>query len=199
MTEREKMLSGLLYDPSDPELSRQREVARNMAAAFNRTTEEEKLKRQEILKALLGSMGEWTELYPSVQFDYGCNTYLGSRCYVNFNATFLDCAEIRLGDDVFVGPNVSFLTPIHPLLARERILRFTSEGRPYTKEACKPISVGDRVWIGGNAVILPGVTIGSDTVIGAGSVVTRDIPAGVLAVGNPCRVLREISERDKME
>ena len=108
MTEREKMLSGLLYDPSDPELSRQRDVARNMAAAFNRTTEEEKLKRQEILKALLGS-------------------------------------------------------------------------------------------IGGNAVILPGVTIGSDTVIGAGSVVTRDIPAGVLAVGNPCRVLREISERDKME
>lgn len=89
--------------------------------------------------------------------------------------------------------------PHHPLLARERILRFTSEGRPYTKEACKPISVGDRVWIGGNAVILPGVTIGSDTVIGAGSVVTRDIPAGVLAVGNPCRVLREISERDKMK
>lgn len=97
MTEREKMLSGLLYDPSDPELSRQRDVARNMAAAFNRTTEEEKLKRQEILKALLGSMGEWTELYPSIQFDYGCNTYLGSRCYVNFNATFLDCAETDWG------------------------------------------------------------------------------------------------------
>ncbi len=199
MTEREKMLSGLLYNPSDPELIRQRDMARNMAAAFNRTAEEEKSKRREILKALLGSMGEWTELYPNVQFDYGCNTYLGSRCYVNFNATFLDCAEIRLGDDVFVGPNVSFLTPIHPLLARERVLRLTPDGQPYTKEACNPISVGDRVWIGGNAVILPGVTIGRDTVIGAGSVVTRDIPAGVLAVGNPCRVLREITEADKME
>lgn len=199
MTERENMLSGLLYDPSDPELTRRRDVARNLAAAFNRTTEEEKETRQKILKQLLGSLGEWTELYPNVQFDYGCNTYLGNRCYVNFNSTFLDCAEIRLGDDVFVGPNVSFLTPIHPLLARERILRFTPDGRPYTKEACKPIAVGNRVWIGGNAVILPGVTIGDDTVIGAGSVVTRDIPAGVLAVGNPCRVLREITEKDRME
>ena len=141
MTERENMLSGLLYDPSDPELSRRRDVARNLAAAFNRTTEEEKETRQKILKQLLGSLGEWTELYPNVQFDYGCNTYLGNRCYVNFNSTFLDCAEIRLGDDVFVGPNVSFLTPIHPLLARERILRFTPDGRPYTKEACKPLAV----------------------------------------------------------
>ena len=104
-------------------------------------------------------MGEWTELYPSIQFDYGCNTYLGSRCYVNFNATFLDCAEIRLGTMCLWVPMYPSSPPIHPLLARERILRFTSEGRPYTKEACKPISVGDRVWIGGNAVILPGVTI----------------------------------------
>lgn len=145
MTEREKMLSGLLYDPSDPELSRQRDVARNMAAAFNRTTEEEKLKRQEILKALLGSMGEWTELYPSVQFDYGCNTYLGSRCYVNFNATFLDCAEIRLGDDVFVGPNVSFLTPIHPLLARERSCGLHQRDVPIPKRPASLFPIGDRV------------------------------------------------------
>ncbi len=142
MTEREKMLSGLLYDPSDPELSRQRDVARNMAAAFNRTTEEEKLKRQEILKALLGSMGEWTELYPSVQFDYGCNTYLGSRCYVNFNATFLDCAEIRLGDDVFVGPNVSFLTPSIPCWPGNGSCGLHQRDVPIPKEACKPISVG---------------------------------------------------------
>ena len=95
---------------------------------------------------------------------------------------------------MFVGPNVSFLTPIHPLLARERILRFTSEGRPYTKEACKPISVGDRVWIGGNAVILPGVTIGSDTVIGAGSVVTKYMPPYSIAAGNPAKIIRKIGE-----
>ena len=131
-----------------------------MAAAFNRTTEEEKLKRQEILKALLGSMGEWTELYPSIQFDYGCNTYLGSRVLCDFQCYISGLCRNPIGGTMFVGPDASFLTPIHPLLARERILWFTSEGRPYTKEACKPISVGDRVWIGGNAVILPGVTIG---------------------------------------
>lgn len=139
MTERENMLSGLLYDPSDPELSRRRDVARNLAAAFNRTTEEEKETRQKILKQLLGSLGEWTELYPNVQFDYGCNTYLGNRCYVNFNSTFLDCAEIRLGDDVFVGPNVSFLTPIHPLLARERSCGLHRMDGPIPKRPASPL------------------------------------------------------------
>ena len=199
MTEREKMLAGLWYDPSDPELCRQRDHARDRAEEFNRTTESEKEKRQKILKALLGSMGQYSEIYPYVKFDYGCNTYLGDRCYINFNATFLDCGEIRLGSDVFVGPNVSFLTPIHPLRAEERNVRFAPDGHPYTLEACKPILVEDRVWIGGNVVILPGVTIGDRCVIGAGSVVTKNIPAGVIAVGNPCRVLRKVEESDRIK
>lgn len=199
MTEREKMLAGLWYDPSDPELCRQRNHARDRAEEFNRTTESEKEKRQKILKALLGSMGQYSEIYPYVKFDYGCNTYLGDRCYINFNATFLDCGEIRLGSDVFFGPNVSFLTPIHPLRAEERNVRFAPDGHPYTLEACKPILVEDRVWIGGNVVILPGVTIGHDSVIGAGSVVTKNIPAGVIAVGNPCRVLRKVEESDRIK
>lgn len=199
MTEREKMLAGLWYDPSDPELCRQRDHARDRAEEFNRTTESEKEKRQKILKALLGSMGQYSEIYPYVKFDYGCNTYLGDRCYINFNATFLDCGEIRLGSDVFVGPNVSFLTPIHPLRAEERNVRFAPDGHPYTLEACKPILVEDRVWIGGNVVILPGVTIVHDSVIGAGSVVTKNIPAGVIAVGNPCRVLRKVEESDRIK
>lgn len=198
MTQREKMLAGQIYDPSDPALCRQRDLARDLAAEFNQTKENEKDRRMEILRQLLGSIGEYSELYPRIQFDYGCNTYIGNRCYINFSATFLDCAEVRLGDDVFVGPNVSFLTPLHPLLARDRVMRFASDGHPYTLESCRPITVENNVWIGGNVTVLPGVTIGHDAVIGAGSVVTRDIPPGVLAVGNPCRVLREINEEKDM-
>lgn len=123
------------------------------------------------------------------KLDYGCNTYIGARCYINFNAVFLDCAEIRLGNDVFAGPNVSFLTPVHPLLAKERNVRMAPDGHHYMIETCRPITVEDNVWLGGDVTILPGVTIGHDSVIGAGSVVTKSILPGVVAAGNPCKII----------
>ena len=199
MSEKEKMLSGELYKTSDEELVRQRDLARNASAQYNHTTEEEKERRQEILKELLGSLGEGVEIFPVVQFDYGCNTYIGDNCYINFNCTFLDCAEIRIGNNVFIGPNVSLLTPIHPLLAKERNVRIDENGQRYMIEFCKPITIEDNVWFGGGVTVTPGVRIGHDSVIGAGSVVTRDIPPGVIAAGVPCKVIREITEQDSVE
>ena len=128
------MLAGILYDTSDPELVSLRNIAWDSSEAFNRTLESQTEERRRILGGLLGSLGEGTEIYPTVKFDYGCNTYIGKYCYVNFNAIFLDCAEIRLGDNVFVGPNTSFLTPIHPLLARERNIRIAPDGHTYMLE-----------------------------------------------------------------
>lgn len=199
MTEKEKMLSGMLYKASDIELTKQRDFARNASALYNQTTEEELEQRDDILKKLLGHKGDGVEIFPFVKFDYGCNTYIGDNCYINFNCTFLDCAEIRIGDDVFIGPNVSLLTPIHPLLARERNVRIDENGQRYVMESCKPITIEDNVWIGGNVTVTPGVTIGHDSVIGAGSVVTKDIPSGVVAAGVPCKVIREITEKDSVE
>lgn len=196
MTEREKQLAGKWYDISDPWLVGQRDLARDMAEEYNLTTSAETTKRRAILKNLFGSIGEDVEIYPSVKFDYGCNTYIGDRVYINFNAIFLDCAEIRIGNDVFIGPNTSFLTPIHPLLPKDRNMRIKEDGTPYMIEAAAPITIGNDVWIGGNVTFLPGVTVGDGTVIGAGSVVSRSIPSGVIAVGNPCRVVRELTEDD---
>lgn len=198
-TEREKMISEELYDISDPELVELRDIARDMAKKYNQTAEHEKEERRELLTGFLGSFGEHSEIFPDVNFDYGCNIYIGERCYINFNTVFLDCASIHIGNDIFIGPNVSFLTPIHPLIAEERKVHFTAKGNPYNYIIAKPITVEDNVWIGGDVSILPGVTIGRDSVIGAGSVVTKDIPSGVIAVGNPCRVIRKITEADSVE
>lgn len=199
MTEKENMLSGILYDTSDEELVKGRDYARLASNKFNKTDETEKEERKIILKELLGSIGENSEMYPNIQFDYGYNTYIGEDCYFNFNCTILDCAEVRIGNNVFVGPNVSFLTPLHPFLSKERNVRTNEKGNKYTMEYCKPITVGDNVWFGGGVIVNPGVTIGHDTVIGSGSVVTRDIPDGVIAAGVPCRVIRKITQEDKME
>ena len=154
--------------------------------------------RKSLLKEVLGKIGEGTEINPDIKLDYGCNIYIGDRCYINFNSVFLDCAEICLGNDVFVGPGVSFVTPIHPMISSERNARLKSDGSYYMLEYAQPINIGDNVWICSNVTILPGVSIGSNTVIGAGSVVTKDIPSNVLAVGNPCRVIRNITEQDKV-
>ena len=199
MTEKEKMIAGKWYDAADAELCELRAYAHSRTEEFNRTTGEDAEKRRLILAELLGGIGEGSSILPTVKFDYGCNTYIGSRCFVNFNAVFLDCAQIRLGNDVFVGPGVFFLTPTHPLLARARNLHTGEDGALHEIEAAKPITVEDNVWLGGGVVITPVVTIGHDAVIGAGSVVTRDIPAGVVAAGNPCRVLRPITEADRID
>lgn len=197
MTEKGKMLLGKLYNASDIELSKQRILARQAADRFNRTDELEVSKRQEILENLLGSIGSGVEIYPNVRFDYGCNTYIGNNCYFNFNCIFLDCAEIHFGDNVFVGPNVLFLTPVHPLLSEERNRRVDNNGQIHLFEYCKPIKIESNVWIGGGAIVNPGITIGHDSVIGSGSVVTKDIPSGVIAAGVPCKVIRKVTQEDK--
>lgn len=199
MTEKEKMLNGFMYDSSDEELVKLRILARNTAITFNSTTEDEWELRQSILTGILGKLGEDAEINPDIKLDYGCNLYLGDRCYINFNCTFLDCAEIRLKDNVMVGPNVSFLTPVHPMLASERNVRIAPDKHIYTLEYAKPITIEEDVWICANVTILPGVTVGSGSVIGAGSVVTKDIPRNVFAAGNPCKVVREITKDDAVK
>ena len=198
MTEQEKMLAGKIYDPSDAELTKKRELAHRLCKELNDTFEDETEKRGELFKRLLPNMGEGTTVCTPIFFDYGEFTSFGKNCYTNFNLTVLDCCPITIGDDVFFGPNCSLLAPIHPLIAEERKLRKREDGTVYDLEYAAPITIEDGCWIAGNVRICGGVTIGKGSVIGAGSVVTRDIPSGVFAAGVPCRVIREITEKDSI-
>ena len=199
MTEKENMLSGRLYDPSDSELLSLRQRAHALSKAFNDTLETQERERREILSALIGSLGENAYIQGPVQFDYGCFTAIGKNSYANFNFTCLDCAPVSIGANVFMGPNVSLLTPVHPLRWQERNLYRKSDGTLTDREYARPITIEDDCWIAGNVTVCGGVTIGRGSVIGAGSVVTRPIPAGVFAAGNPCRVIRPITDADRME
>ena len=182
MTEREKMLAGELFDPMDPELVAGRVKARDLCQALNATREAEEEERRRILRELFGRGGDSVWMQPPFYCDYGCNIQLGERVFFNFNCVVLDVCSVRIGDFTLFGPAVQIYTPMHPLDAELR----------RKQEFGKPIEIGSDVWVGGGALILPGVRVGSRTVIGAGSVVTRDIPDGVFAAGNPCRVIREI-------
>ncbi len=182
-TEREKMLAGEPYLATDADLTRRRARARQLAARYNATGQDEPEARRALLCELLGRCGEGVWVEPPFYCDYGENIELADGAYLNFGCVMLDCARIRLGRNVLVGPGVQFLAATHPLDARERL-----SGR----ELAAPITVEENAWLGGGAILCPGVTIGANTTIGAGSVVTRDIPAGVLAVGNPCRVVRRL-------
>jgi maltose O-acetyltransferase len=184
--ERAKMLAGELYDPMDPELVSGRERARDLCQALNATREAETDARREILQSLLGSGGESVLMQPPFHCDYGTNIELGERVFFNFNCVVLDVCRVTIGDFTLFGPAVQIYTPLHPMNAELR----------RREEYGKPVEIGTDVWVGGGAVILPGVHIGSRAVIGAGSVVTRDVPAGVFAAGNPCRVIREITDSD---
>jgi maltose O-acetyltransferase len=179
-TEREKMLAGELYDPLDAELVAARTRARQLLWKLNATCEAEE--GRHILRELFGSGGNTVWLQPPFYCDYGTNIHLGDRVYFNFNCVVLDVCEVRIGDRTLFGPAVQIYTAMHPLDAELR----------KTCELGKPITIGADVWVGGGAIILPGVTIGDRAVIGAGSVVTKNVPAGVLAVGNPCRVVRAL-------
>ena len=183
-TEREKMLAGELYDPFDPELVAGRERARDLCQALNATRESQQEERRRILRELFGRGGDSVWMQPPFYCDYGTNIELGERVFFNFNCVVLDVCRVRIGDFTLCGPAVQIYTPMHPFNAEQR----------RREEFGKPIEIGSDVWIGGGAIILPGVRIGSRAVIGAGSVVTRDIPDGVFAAGNPCRVIREIGE-----
>jgi maltose O-acetyltransferase len=183
-TELEKMLAGELYDPLDPELARARDRARDLCQDLNATRERDQDARRRILKELLGKGGDTVWMQPPFFCDYGSNILLGERVYFNFNCVVLDVCRVTIGDFTLVGPAVQIYTATHPMNAELRRMQ----------EFGKPVDIGSDVWVGGGAIICPGVTIGSKSVIGAGSVVARDIPAGVVAAGNPCRVVREITE-----
>jgi maltose O-acetyltransferase len=181
-SEYEKMLSGTLYDAGDKQLVEMRVKARKWMSQYNQVGHDKQL-REKFLKELLGKVGNNADIQAPFFCDYGCHIEVGDNFFANFNCVFLDCNYIKMGNNVFLGPNVQVYAATHPLVAAERI-----KG----PELASPIILGDNVWIGGSSIICPGVTIGENTTIGAGSVVTKDIPSNVVAAGNPCRVLRKL-------
>ena len=198
MTEKEKMLSGKLYDISDKELVAQYKETRRLVRAYNATDDNDEVEKAVILKRLMGAFGENSLMMAPVQFDYGVNTYVGKGCHFNYNLTVLDCGRVDVGDDVFIGPNCTLATPVHPMLSEERKAKMKEDGTKYDLEYAKPIVLKNGVWLASNVVVCGGVTIGENSVIGAGSVVTRDIPSGVFAAGNPCRVIRPLTDADSV-
>lgn len=185
MNEREKMINGEIYQPFCEELENDRFRAKNLCMEYNKLLPEQKEEKQKILKELLGDAGNNSTIEPNFFCDYGYNIELKGFVYINHNSVFLDCAKIEIGEDTFIGPNCGFYTAIHPINAKDRIQGL---------EWAKPITIGKGVWLGGNVTVLPGVKIGDRAVIGAGSVVTKDIPSDVVAVGNPCKVIRKIEQ-----
>jgi maltose O-acetyltransferase len=183
-SEREKMLAGEPYDPLDAELVAGRGRAQDLCQALNATREAESEERRRILRELLGAGGDSVWMRPPFSCDYGANVHLGERVFFNFNCVVLDVCPVRIGSFTLFGPAVQIYTATHPWNAAQR----------RREEFGKPVEIGDDVWVGGGAIILPGVRVGHRAVIGAGSVVTRDVPEGVFAAGNPCRVIREIPE-----
>jgi maltose O-acetyltransferase len=182
-SQRDRMLAGELYVADDPQLAADSQRALTITSQFNASDPADPQARLVLLRELLGSVGEGTEIRPPLYCDYGYQTHIGARSFINFGVVLLDVATIRIGDDVQVGPGVQFLTPTHPVQAEARRAKW---------EAAKPISVGDNAWLGGGVIVGPGVSIGENTVIGAGAVVVRDLPANVIAVGNPARVIRSL-------
>lgn len=179
-----KMLSGKRYDASNPVLIKKLEATREKIWLFNSLRPSAVDERKKILKELLGTCYDDIHINQPFRCDYGCNIHVGTHFFANFNLTILDEAEVRFGDSVFIGPNVSIYTACHPLDAVERDKAI---------EWAEPVTVGNSVWIGGNAVILPGVTIGNNVVIGAGSVVTHDVPDNVVVAGNPASVIKSLA------
>jgi len=198
MREEEKILSGVLFCPGDLELRAMKLKAHKLNQDYNRLYEDETEQRAEILAQLLGDLGEGSFLQGPITFHYGVHTHIGKRVFINFNFTVQDDGEVFIGNDCNFGPNVTIVTPVHPMLPDERKLMRTGDGS--LKRLCyaKPVHIGSDCWFGASVVVCPGVTIGDRCVIGAGSVVTRDIPANSFAAGNPCRVIREITEADSM-
>lgn len=190
MTEKEKQQAGELYNGNDRELVAERINAKKLCMEYNAITYNDFQKRERLLTRLVALKGENTVIEPDFFCDYGYNIIIGDNFYANHNCVILDCAEVIFGDNVFIGPNCGFYTAGHPLDA---------ETRNAGLEFAKPIKVGSNVWIGGNVCVMPGVTIGDGAVIGGGSVVVNDIPAGCVAVGNPCKPVHDIDENSKKD
>ncbi|GAA0778332.1 sugar O-acetyltransferase [Clostridium subterminale] len=192
MTEREKMLAGQLYDCGDMELITQWHKAKNLIRQYNNTMSEDVYTKNNILDNLLGSKGKNLWITAPFFVDYGNNIYFGNNCEVNMNCTFLDDNKIIIGDNALIAPNVQIYTAFHPVNARERFGETKEDGTfQFCKTQTAPVTIGNNVWIGGGAIIMPGVKIGDNVVIGAGSVVIKDIPSNKVAYGNPCTVARE--------
>lgn len=183
-TEKQKMLSGELYLATDPQLIAERKRARRLARIYNSTGEDELSERLEIIAELFGAIGPKFEIEPPFYCDYGSNIYAGNNLYLNFGCVILDCHRVNIGDNLLCGPRVQIYTAFHPTDPQVRL-----SGRELAAE----INIGNNVWIGGGCIVCPGVSIGDNSTIGAGSVVVRDIPANVVAVGNPCRIVRHLS------
>ena len=192
MTEREKMLAGELYDCGDEELITQWHKAKNLVRDYNNTDSENLESKDNILTELLGGRGSNLWITSPFFVDYGNNIYFGNNCEVNMNCTFLDDNKIIIGDNALIAPNVQIYTAFHPTNAKDRFGEMKKDGSfEFCKTQTAPVHIGNNVWIGGGAIIMPGVTIGDNVVIGAGSVVTKDIPSNKIAYGNPCRVIRD--------
>ncbi len=191
MTEREKMLAGMMYDCGDAELISMWHKAKDLVRGYNNTASDDLAEKDRILTELLGGRGKNLWITPPFFVDYGKNIFFGENCEVNMNCTFLDDNIIRVGDNALIAPNVQIYTAFHPVRAAERHAE-RDEGFSFCVTQTAPVTIGNDVWIGGGAVILPGVSIGDRAVIGAGSVVTGDIPPDTLAYGNPCRAVRKI-------
>ena len=191
MTEKEKMLRGEFYDTRDPELRRLSNHAKDLMRVYNSLPAENMDLRNQILHNLFGFCGENVRVNQPIFVDYGCNVSLGRNSLININCTLLDAGKITIGENTLIGPDVKIYTTIHPLIAEERTY-IDESGQSANRTQTAPVVIGNHVWIGGGVIILPGVTIGDYTVIGAGSVVTRSIPSRVVAYGNPCRVRKRL-------
>lgn len=199
MREEEKIKEGILFCPGDPELKAIKLKTHKLNVDHNRTYEDESEKRAAILSEMIGELGEGSFIQGPVSFHYGKHTKIGKKFFGNFNLTIQDDAEVTIGDHCDFGPNVTIVTPIHPMLAEERKEILTADGEKKRLCYAKPVHIGNNCWLGASVTICPGVTIGDDCVIGAGSVVTRDIPKDSFAAGVPCKVIRPITEKDSMK
>lgn len=199
MNEEEKIMAGILFCPGDPMLRAMKLKTHNLNVDYNGTHEDETEKRTAILSEIIGEFGEGGFIQGPIAFHYGKHTKIGKRFFGNFNLTIQDDAEVTIGDNCNFGPNVTIVTPIHPMLPDERREMMNADGEKKRFCYAKPVHIVNDCWFGASVTVCPGVTIGDNCVIGAGSVVTRDIPSNSFAAGVPCKVIREITDADSMK